>query len=190
MKFLLCTCLFVSVLLSAPIKVNSSIIKIRKIKNNSKIIRVNTSLQYNEQELKRLNNFILKLCHKHKVSYKIITSLIIQESRFYHNRFSDKNAKGLMQITPIAIKDIGKKYTGTEKNNLRIGIRYYKKMLKRFKGNRRLALAAYNAGPTIVSRYNGIPPYKETINYVDNILNRSYNIKLDRKLIIKRIEWS
>jgi soluble lytic murein transglycosylase-like protein len=76
-----------------------------------------------------------------------------------------------MQLTAGAARDVGvDRYDLAQ--NIQGGAAYLRRMLDRYRGDVRLALAAYNAGPGAVDRYGGIPPYRETINYVSTIVGR------------------
>ena len=118
-------------------------------------------------EIQRL---VTDSCTKHGVDPKLVMAVIQQESGFNQNAISKTGAQGLMQLMPATAKSLGVKNAFNPEQNIEGGVKYLKGLLDRFNGNKILALAAYNAGPNAVKKYNGVPPYKETQNYVRNIL--------------------
>jgi hypothetical protein len=118
------------------------------------------------------DRLIWKVARQEGVDPYLLRSMVAAESAFNPSSVSKKGAVGLMQLMPRTARSLGVTNRYNPEQNLRGGARYIKQMLKRFTSVR-LALAAYNAGPTTVKRFNGIPPFAETKKYIANVL-RNY----------------
>lgn len=106
---------------------------------------------------------------EHDVPPALVKAVIAAESHFDSEAVSHKGAQGLMQLMPTTAAVLGVADPFAADQNVRGGVRYLREMLDRY-GDMQRALAAYNAGPSAVDHYRGIPPYPETLAYVKRVL--------------------
>ncbi len=117
-------------------------------------------------------NLIRAAALKHGLDEKLITGVIAVESNFNPRAVSRKQAQGLMQLIPQTAARYSVANIFDPAQNIDAGTHYLKDLLEKYRGNLSLALAAYNAGPEMVERYGGIPPFPETQKYVRLITAR------------------
>ncbi len=122
------------------------------------------------RKAKRFDKSINKYSRKYRVDKNLVKSIITAESCFRRKAKSHANAQGLMQLIPATARRFGVRDSYNSDQNIRGGVKYLRFLQDRFKGNLKKVIAAYNAGEGAVDKYKGIPPYKETKNYVKNVL--------------------
>ena len=120
----------------------------------------------------RWESLIQKYAGQYNVSADLVRAVIDQESNGDPRVVSRAGAMGLMQLMPANVREAGVSDPFDPEQNVRAGVAHLREHLDRYDGDVRLALAAYNAGPGNVAKYGGIPPFRETQNYVRKITAR------------------
>ena len=120
--------------------------------------------------VRQWSDIIAKASEEFGIDKFLIAAVIDTESSGRANAVSHAGASGLMQLMPGTAKDMGVADVFNPLQNVMGGTRYLREMLNRFGGDLKLALAAYNAGPGNVQRFGGVPPFRETQNYISRIM--------------------
>ncbi|MBN1832897.1 MAG: lytic transglycosylase domain-containing protein [Deltaproteobacteria bacterium] len=123
------------------------------------------------QYIKEYEGIIKQATQRFDVDPSLVKAVIKAESDFDHKAVSRKGAQGLMQLMPETADDMEVSDPFNPEENIYGGIRYLSLLLKRFKQDKTLAIAAYNAGPEAVETYGGIPPFPETKAFVAKVLD-------------------
>ena len=119
----------------------------------------------------KYDHFIADSCRLHGVDFALVKAIIRAESCFDPYAISSKGAEGLMQLMPETSKRLNVANPFDPHENIKGGVQHLKYLLDRFKYDLKLSLAAYNAGETTVAQVNGIPNYRETKNYIAEVLH-------------------
>jgi len=117
----------------------------------------------------KFDKLIVEAAKKFDVDAALVSAVIQAESDFNPQEVSNKGARGLMQLMPATATRYGVTNSYDPTANVYGGVRYLKWLLQTFEGNADFAVAAYNAGEGNVWKYNGVPPFRETINYINRI---------------------
>jgi soluble lytic murein transglycosylase-like protein len=120
--------------------------------------------------VKPYSQIIHAAARRHRVDPALIKAVILAESKYNPEAISKKGAKGLMQLMPLTAKSLGVADIFDPEDNINGGTRYLKKLLDRFDGDIKLALAAYNAGSRYVKKYGGVPPFLQTKTFIKKVL--------------------
>lgn len=134
----------------------------------------------------KYRGLIISAASKHNVPPALIAAIMHAESNFNPRAVSPVGARGLMQINGITQKHLGVRNVFDPRQNVQAGARYLRELLNTFRGNKHMAIAAYNAGPGAVRKYKGIPPYRETRKYVAKVtkLYAMYSRQLPTSLMV------
>ena len=129
--------------------------------------------------IKEYGGIIKQASKRFGIDAHFIRAIIKAESGFDHKATSSKGAQGLMQLMPGTANDMAVEDPFDPEENIFGGARYFSLLLKRFKNDKILALAAYNAGPEAVESYKGVPPFSETKAFVKRVMDyyETYNSK-------------
>lgn len=114
--------------------------------------------------------YIDQYARQYRIDHNLIKAVITAESCFKVKALSHAGAQGLMQLIPATAKRFGVSNSYKPKQNIHGGTQYLRFLMDRFKGDLKKVIASYNAGEGAVDKYKGIPPYKETIQYVKNVM--------------------
>lgn len=117
-----------------------------------------------------MDRMIFRVAGRHGIDPRFIHAVIWQESKYKPKALSHAGAQGLMQLMPATARRFGCTDPHDMVANIEAGTKYLSWLLKRFDGDVKLALAGYNAGEGAVAKYNGVPPYNETQDYVRKIV--------------------
>ena len=130
----------------------------------------------------KYDKIIVEAAKKFDVDAALVSAVIKAESDFNPREISNKGARGLMQLMPSTAQRFGVSNTFDPAENIYAGTRYLRWLLETFKGNADLAVAAYNAGEGNIWKYNGVPPFRETVTYINRIA-KHIRKAIDTKLI-------
>jgi soluble lytic murein transglycosylase len=125
---------------------------------------------YATVESSRFDGLIKEIACRHEVKPALVKAVIKAESGFNPDAVSKKGAQGLMQLMPETSNDMEVYDPFHPRDNINGGVKFLKMLMGRFNNDLTLTLAAYNAGPEAVAKYDGIPPYEETRHYVKKVL--------------------
>lgn len=128
-------------------------------------------IEPDEKKIAMYQNVINNIATRFKVDSKLVNAIIIAESNYNPHAVSRKGAKGIMQLMPSTAKRYGVTRIFDPMDNIIGGVKYLKDLLIIFDGDLKYALASYNAGENMVKYYNGIPPFEETKDYVEKVMN-------------------
>lgn len=177
--------IFTMILAVSLVSINNGA-KDDQIINNTLDILQNTDFRsiFRHKKERLFHPIIIEEADRHEIDPALVKAIIMAESGYNPNAISEKGAKGLMQLMPSTAQDLGVEDVFNPQQNISGGVRYFKKLVNRFDGDIKLALAAYNAGSKKVRHYQGIPPYKSTHYYIEKVFKyyKLYKNQMSEKM--------
>jgi soluble lytic murein transglycosylase len=148
------------------------------IKNDKRYkLYIRTSLKKPADYIREYSTIINQASRRFGIESSLIKAVIKAESDFDYKAVSRKGARGLMQLMPKTMDQMEVKDPFNPEENIFGGTRYLSLLLERFNNDKKLALAAYNAGPERVEEYQGVPPFPETKSFISKVLNYYFKYK-------------
>lgn len=132
-----------------------------------------------------LHPIILRAANRYQVDPALVKAIIMAESSYNPKAISRRGARGLMQLMPQTAEALGVGDSFNPEQNINAGVRHFKRLLDRFEGDVKLALAAYNAGSSKVRIYQGVPPFRATRSYIRKVLeyHQSYKEEMESRAL-------
>ena len=144
--------------------------QIQKVNFLNRICRLARQSQMEGQDAGTIAQVVEEASEGYGVSPELVLAVIVAESNCNLNAISKSGAMGIMQIMPTTAMALGIEEPLSLEGNIHGGVAYMAKLLDKFHGDTRLALAAYNSGPEAVERYRGVPPFEETRKFVTKVM--------------------
>lgn len=162
--------------------------RVNEVPLKTRAPKVKMTRSKKKQDDIKYRGLIISAASKHNVPPALIAAIMHAESNFNPRAVSKVGARGLMQINGITQRHLRIRNVFDPKQNVHGGARYLRELLNTFRGNKRMAIAAYNAGPGAVKKYRGVPPYRETRRYVRKVtkLYRMYSKQLPTSLMVAK----
>ena len=185
-------CLLVVLLFANPVSSQADIYKYVDKKGTIHLTNIPTNPQVNyvlvyrekrilfnikANDVAKYDQIINRTAEKYNVDPALVKAVIKTESNFNHRAVSPKGAQGLMQLMPSTAYALQVPDSFQPDNNVEGGVKYLRYLMKLFNNDLSLALAAYNAGENAVIKHRGIPPYRETQNYVQRVLSQYHQYR-------------
>ncbi len=137
-----------------------------------------------KRQAARYDPLVRQIASRYFVDPTLVHSIIAAESAYDRFAVSSKGAQGLMQLMPETARDYGVEDSFDIAQNIEGGVKYLKDLQKTYPGRTDLVLAAYNAGPGAVEKYDGVPPYAETKTYVARVKSYLKQMPAKRRTVI------
>lgn len=137
---------------------------------NSAISGVSSYSGYDGKTTSALDNIFNEAAATYNLDVNLLRAVAKQESNFDTTSTSSSGAMGIMQLMPGTAENLGCADPYDPYQNIMAGANYLRQLIDRYNGNVETALAAYNAGPTAVAEYGGVPPFEETQNYIQKVM--------------------